>query len=370
MSPRAAAFLALALVAGGCRCRAPAPYTVRASPPPAAAPAPPPGPALRVLLVGDMGDDTAQQAEVARAIAAADARAPFDLALHLGDNLYPCGPDPLLAGAERCDFAPDGNAVAPGFAPPADPAFAAKLERALAPLAAGARPREVFLALGNHDVAAGGGCGAGDLAPAALARRRACLEVAHASALWRMPGRHFAVDRGPARFIVVDSNLLVGDYGGFSIDGEVEHVRAAAAGCDARPCFVVAHHPAATAAEHRVDFDAAYVARLRRLEEAAGGHLAGWLAGHDHDLQHLRAAAGYDVVVSGNGSRERPRERFERVAPPAARLLFASTARGFATLEVARDGWRVRFETASGEALHCCQAAFPGPCQPVACAAP
>jgi tartrate-resistant acid phosphatase type 5 len=361
---------ASALACGSCR-DAPTPFTLRNALPSGAELALPPlaSPVLRVLLVGDMGDDTRQQGEVARAIAAAHARAPFDLALHVGDNLYECGPDVRLPGADRCAFSPDGNTVADGYAPPHDPGFEAKLEHALAPLARGSTPVPVYLALGNHDVAADGLCTVRGIDAPTLARRRACLEVAHASALWRMPARHYVLDRDPARFLVIDSNLLVGDYGGFTIDGEIEFVRSAAAGCAARPCFVVAHHPAVTAAEHRSDATPEYVARVRRLEEAAGGRIAAWLAGHDHDLQHLRAVAGYDVLVSGNGSRERPGERFERVSVPGAQLLFASTARGFASLEVARDGWLVRFEATSGEPLHCCRATFPGACQPVACRA-
>ena len=110
------------------------------------------------------------------------------------------------------------------------------------------------------------------------------------------------------------------------------------------------------------------MARLARLEEAAGGRVAAWLAGHDHDLQHLRSAAGYDVIVSGNGSRGRPWERFESTSP-GGQLLFASTAWGFATLEVAEGSWSVRFEGVSGEALHCCRTHFPGRCDPLTCPA-
>jgi tartrate-resistant acid phosphatase type 5 len=371
MSARAAAVAVAALLAAAVACRrgAPPPFTRGGAQAVAAAPADAPRPALRVLLVGDMGDDTAQQAEVARALAAAHGRAPFDLAFHLGDNVYGCGPDPTLPGAERCAFGPDGSTVAAGFAPPADASFEAKLERAVGPLARGAPPLPLHLALGNHDVATVGRCRVPGLDAVTLSRRKACLEVAHASAAWRMPGRHYVVERGPARFVVVDSNLLTGDYGGFSFDAEVEHVRAAFDGCERRPCFVVAHHPAATAAEHRDDFTPEYVARLRRLEEASGGRIAAWIAGHDHHLEHLRAPGGYDVLVSGNGSRERPRERFEQLSSPGARLLFASTARGFATLEVGAAGWSVRFESASGEPLHCCRAASPGRCEPVGCAA-
>jgi hypothetical protein len=131
---------------------------------------------------------------------------------------------------------------------------------------------------------------------------------------------------------------------------------------------VVAHHPAATAGSHRREDDAAWRGRLARLEEAAGGAPAAWIAGHDHDLQHLRAAAGYDVLVSGNGSRGRSRERFEAVAPPGAALLFASTAWGWLELEAWAGGWRARFVSWEGAPLHCCQASFPGRCEPVACA--
>ncbi|MFL5271033.1 MAG: metallophosphoesterase, partial [Anaeromyxobacteraceae bacterium] len=170
----AAAAAALALApAVACCCGAPAPYTARRALPPGAEQAPPlTPPVLRVLVVGDMGDPTCQQGEVARAIALAHARAPFDLAFHVGDNLYQCGPDASLPGAERCAFAPDGNTVAPGLALPRAPGFEAKLERALAPLGQGSAPVPLYLALGNHDVAAAGACSERGLEPATLARRR------------------------------------------------------------------------------------------------------------------------------------------------------------------------------------------------------
>jgi hypothetical protein len=371
MTPRAAPLLAALAVAtaSGCCCGAPAAYTVRRPLAPGAEAGPQPlaAPVLRVLHFGDFGDDTCQQRDMARALAEAHARAPFDLAFHAGDNVYECGPDVTLPGADACAFAADDASVAAGFSPPKDPRFAAKLERPLAFLASGPSPVPVYLALGNHDIASCDGAG---LPVEALQRRKACLEVAHTSALWHLPARHYAVDRGPARFVVIDSNLLLGDYGGFTLDGEVAFVRAASAGCDAKPCFVVAHHPPATAGLHRADATPEYVDRVRRVQEAFQGPIAAWLAGHDHDLQHLRAAAGYDVLVSGNGSRGRAKERFEKVSVPAAQLLFASTAWGFSTLEIAERRWRVRFESAAGEPLHCCEATFPGACQPVACPPP
>jgi tartrate-resistant acid phosphatase type 5 len=367
--PGLAAAAALALVVAACRGGPPAPYTVRRGPAATPPAAPAQVPELRALVLGDFGDETAQQAAVARGVAEAHARAPFDLAFSPGDNLYDCGPDPRRPGAEACRFAEDGASVAPGFAAPADPRFD-RFDARFPALRRDGSPVPVFLALGNHDVAGSGGCAEGPLRPDAQARLKACLEVAHASPVWRMPARHYVVDRGPARFIVLDSNLLLGDYGGFTLEGEITFLRGAVEGCRERPCFVVAHHPTATAAQHRVEADAAYRARVRRLEDAAGGAVAAWLCGHDHDLQHLRAAGGYDVLVSGNASRGRPSERFEEVSTPGAQLLFASTAWGYLVVEVSARGWAARFNSIEGSPLHCCQAAFPGRCEPVACPAP
>jgi hypothetical protein len=359
MIRRRAAVAAVLLLGGACACSGSPTFTLRKGAALSPAPAPAaPAPSARILHLGDFGDATRQQRAVAAAIAAAHRRAPFDLALAVGDLVYPCGPDARLPGAAACAFAPDGSTIAPGFAPPADPSFAVH-DRPLAFL--GATP--LYTALGNHDVATGGACGPPD---AATARTKACLEVAHAGPQWVMPGRHYAVDRGPARFIVVDSNLVVRDYGGFTLDDEVAFVSAQSAGCADRTCFLVGHHPPATAGEHAADATAAYLARMQRLLDAGGGRIRAWLAGHDHDLQHLRTPSGLDVLVSGNGSEGRPLERFE-TASAGATLLFASVRWGYGVVEVWPGGWRYRFEDEGSRALYCCAASGDGPCQPTVC---
>jgi hypothetical protein len=106
---------------------------------------------------------------------------------------------------------------------------------------------------------------------------------------------------------------------------------------------------------------------MQRLVDAGAGRIRGWLAGDDHDLQHLRTAAGLDVFVSGNGARGRPRERFERVSAPGAQLFFASVRWGYAILEVTPEGWRHAFHGEDGAPLHCCAARGPARCEPIAC---
>lgn len=355
--------LAVALLATACA-RANGDLVLRPEP---LGPAPAPTPvAARVIHVADLGDDTRQQAQVAAGMATLSRAAPVDLVLHPGDNVYECGPNPGLAGAEGCTFAPDGNQVTPGYVPPADPSFEKLFERALSGVNRGGKAVPVLLTLGNHDVASRGECSAGS-DETAVGRRKACLSVAHRSPRWSMPGRHWVQDLGPARFIGFDSNLLKRDYGGFSFDDEVAFVAEAAKPCQEKLCFVVAHHPSFSAGEHRADATPDYLARVRRIEEAAGP-IAGWLAGHEHQLEHLRAPAGYDVLISANSSRGRPGERFEAVSAPGARLLFASTRWGFGVLEVGEGGgWSYRFLDERGRPIQCCTAVARGPCRPVTC---
>jgi hypothetical protein len=362
----AALALLLAGGAGCCRFRSSTDFAVQPVPP---GPAPAPlVPSLRALHFGDIGTNTCQQKAVSAAMVRANERAPFDLALSSGDNLYEQGPDEALAGAAGCAFLPDGNTVAAAWSPPADPIFGKRFERAVAGLVRGGKPVPVYLVLGNHDVDAGMDFAPGGPAPAEVSRRKACLEVAHRSPQWTMPGRHYVVDQGPARFIALDSNLLVVDYGGFAFDDEVRFVEEAARGCAERVCFIVAHHPPVTAGSHVGDAKPEYLARLGRIDAAAKGRVRAWLVGHDHDLQHLRAPGGYDVLVSGNGARARKHERFEEVSVNGARLFFASTAWGYGRLDVAEGGWSYRFENDRGEPLHCCEARGAGPCEPVVCA--
>lgn len=363
--------LAAALVLGalgGCCFFAESPTRSVSAPPPGAAPARPPGePSLRVLLFSDLGDETCQRDEVASRMARATRREPFDLALSAGDNIQTCGPDPTLPGAEGCAFGPDDATVDPAYAPPADPIFQGAFEDGVAGLRGrGGGRLPVYLVLGNHDVRSDPPCAAGKLSAPELGRRRACLEVARRTEGWRMPGRHYALDAGPARFVAVDSNLLVADYGGFSLDGELAFAAEATAGCGARPCFLLLHHPPASAGSHGL---AVIPERLAALEGAVAGRAGAWIAGHDHDLQHLRTPSGADVLVVGNTSRGRSGERFERVEPGGAALLFGSVAWGWAALEVWDSGaWAARFEDVRGRALHCCRSdGAAGPCTPAEC---
>ncbi|HSN15818.1 MAG TPA: metallophosphoesterase [Anaeromyxobacteraceae bacterium] len=324
-------------------------------------------PTLRVAVLGDFGAHTPRQRRVARTLLRSNDRRPLDLVLQPGDNLYNCGPNPRLPGADACRFGPDASTLVAGVAPPDDPHF----ERNEGPLRAlsrrDGRPTPIFLALGNHDVGELRSCRVPGLARDEWMRRRACLEVARRSPQWRMPGRHYVLDEGPVRFIVIDSNVAVADYGGFTLAAEEAFVEEASAGCAERTCFLVAHHPPALAlsAPHTGEREPGIV-RMRRVVAAAHGRLAGVLAGHAHALEHL-VLDGTDVFIAGGGARG---EAYPITAawPPDARLRFGCATGGFGVLEAWSGGWSLRFVDDHGRPLHCCEAIDRGPCQPVACA--
>jgi hypothetical protein len=322
---------------------------------------------LRVLVFGDFGHRTTLQTLTARAIHRESAARPFDLALQVGDNLYMCGPDPLRPGAETCRFADDGVTVAPGAVPPDDPLFLVNEAPVTGLVARGGGPLPMFLALGNHDVAATGGCAVPGLSTEETARRRACLSVARRTPTWTMPARHYVLDRGPIRFVVLDTNVVVGDYGGFTLDEELAFLREATAPCGAdRQCFLVGHHPPAVVHGHRRGRPSPHAARMARLVDAAGGRARAFFAGHIHALEHL-SLRSLEVFISGSTAMGAISHRFRYVSPPAAHARFATTAWGFAVLEADAAGYRVRFVDVHGESLHCCEAGKAGPCVPVDC---
>jgi hypothetical protein len=360
MVPVALALLALTL--GSARL----PQVEYREPGPPPAPAALPAPTLRTLVLGDFGDRTLQQRSVTAALLRWNARHPFDLVLQPGDNLYNCGPGPRVPGPYACRYAPDGVTVEPGFVPPFDPIF----EQNEAPLRAlrgrDGRTPPIYLALGNHDVGAERYCTARGMTRDEWMRRRGCLEVAHRSPTWRMPGRHFVVDEGGVRFIVVDSNVAWAEYGGFTLAAEVAFVREASAGCEARPCFLVAHHPPAMAVGAPPPPGAEpSLLGMRTLVEAAGGRLAAVIAGHVHSLEHL-TYGDVDVLITGAGARP-GRSKLVRAWPADARLRFGSNAAGFGVLETWEGGWSYRMVDDQLRSLYCCAAAGRGRCEPIAC---
>lgn len=84
--------------------------------------------------------------------------------------------------------------------------------------------------------------------------------------------------------------------------------------------MVYGHHPIYTSGEHRSDSKVKTLAA--ELLPVLKGRVDVYLAGHDHDLEHLRAD-GIDFFVAGGGGAE------VRQVKPNERSIFARSTHGF-----------------------------------------
>ncbi|WP_239003836.1 metallophosphoesterase [Nocardia panacis] len=246
---------------------------------------------LRILITGDAGTGNRNQWAVAEAMREQHRRAPFALALGLGDNIYERGPN----GAD-------------------DPQFREKFENPNAGL-----DFPWLMALGNHDnssvVPGDGGW---------LLRGNDEVEYHARSARWWMPSRYYSVAI-PARqpvveFFVLDVNPLAAylppifsPY--WSPDGQFMNEQRAwlDAALDASAAtwkIACTHHPYLNNGPHgnAGRYEGIDIAPLngvhaqRFFEDHVLGRTHLLLSGHDHSLQVLEptpATRGTRQIVSG-----------------------------------------------------------------------
>lgn len=328
---------------------------------------------VRVLVFGDWGAATFLQRLVADGLHRAVRDEPFDLAIQVGDNIYHCGPDAFRPGAETCAFAEDGRTLAPGALPPDDPLFLLNEAPLRGLRGRDGGPLPIYLTLGNHDVGLGRRCTPPGEDHEAATRRRACLQVARSTDTWKIPARSWVLDRGPVRLVGIDTNVVVGDYGGFTLEDELAFLREALAPCRSsrpgadgagRQCFVLGHHPPAAVTGWRPRASPQR-ARMARVVEAIDGRARGFFAGHVHTLEHL-TLGDLEVFVSGSTAMG-GYWKLRWVSPGNAIPRFATSQWGWAVLEAGARGYRVRFHAWSGEPLHCCEAGASGGCRAVSC---
>jgi len=198
-------------------------------------------PEVLLAVAGDVGDSGGRLARTAGAMAALDARHPYDALLLLGDNAYPTGDPAALARTVFGPFAP-----LLGHAP-------------------------LLAILGNHDVMDDHG-------------------AAQVAALG-MPGRWWATTIGEVLVVGLDSTAVDDDDQRSFLEGALRS-------SSARWKIVALHHPPYSAgyqgsSEH-------VRARFSPLFERFGVQLV--LSGHDHDYQRSVPLAGTTYVVTGAAS--------------------------------------------------------------------
>jgi len=238
---------------------------------------------IRVLAFGDFGNGSIQQKEVAAAMQRYHQTQPFDFAVTLGDNFYSVGMES-----------------------PTDPRWKIWWNELYDPLGI-----KFYVSLGNHD------WGSAD-SPAAE------VLYAQSSPSWRLPATYYTFTAGAVQFFALDTNEIP--------EAQLAWLKEELAKSRAMWKVVYGHHPIYSAGVHE-DSPRLVKQLLPVLRDRADI----FLAGHDHDLQHLKPEGGVHFFVSGGGG--------AGIRQPKAgpRSLFAKGVHGFAVLEADARELKVRF---------------------------
>lgn len=238
---------------------------------------------IRVLAFGDFGNGSKEQKEVAAAMLKFHRQTPFDFAVTLGDNFYSYGMDST-----------------------SDPRWKTWWDELYDPL--GIR---FYATLGNHD------WGFAD-SPAAE------ILYSQQSPSWRMPAPYYTFSAGPVQFFALDTNEVS--------EAQLLWLKDELAKSTARWKLVYAHHPVYSAGAHQDN-----PGLIQRLLPVLKTGADVYLAGHDHDLQHLKAEDGVHFFVAGGGGAGL------RPLQPNPRSLFAKDAHAFAVVEADAQQLKIRF---------------------------
>ncbi|MFC5456096.1 metallophosphoesterase [Prosthecobacter fluviatilis] len=283
---------------------------------------------LHMLMIGDFGTGGVDQVKVAGAMqkfVTANGIKPEGLLL-LGDNFY--GP------------VKDGFAVN-------SPRWQNDIENMY--------PRSVFpgpmwSVLGNHDYHDNPGGEKVQLAYAAQQGVR-----------WKMPGKWYRFDLGPAAsplvtFICLDTNFssIAGGVdkktkkprGSLSVAEEREQLawlQSEVAKPRAPFTIVVGHHPLYSNGDH--GDTKALIAQWEPLFQKHRVHA--YLCGHDHDLQHLELAGRFTTHLLSGGGGARTRKLDGKHQVP-----FGQDVHGFTHLHIAAQALTFTHYSADGGALH------------------
>lgn len=238
---------------------------------------------VRLFAFGDFGVGTGNQKLTAAAMLDAHRTSPFDFAITLGDNFYN-----------------------EGMASLTDPRWKTFWDDLYDPL--GIR---FYAVLGNHDWRLSD-------SPAAE------ILYTQRSPSWRMPSPYYTFTAGPAQFFALDTNEIS--------EAQLLWLDEAIGKSLARWKIVYGHHPIYNVGEHGDNKEL-----IEKLLPMLKGRVDIYLAGHDHNLQHLKPESGVHFFVCGGGG-----ARLYKVTPDE-RSLFAHSANGFAVIEANASELKVQF---------------------------
>ena len=147
-----------------------------------------------------------------------------------------------------------------------------------------------------------------------------------------MPSAYYTFTAGEAQFFALDTDVIS--------EKQLLWLQDALDASQAKWKIVYGHHPIYSEGQHEDNNT-----KIAQLLPALRSRADIYLAGHDHDMQHLKPEGRLHFFVAGSGGKLRPIE-------PGPRSLFAKSAHGFAVLEIQADTLAVAFVDVSGQELY------------------
>jgi tartrate-resistant acid phosphatase type 5 len=238
---------------------------------------------LRVLAFGDFGTGSKEQKQVAASMLEYHRKKPFDFGITLGDNFYQVG-----------------------MTSPSDERWKTWWEDLYGQLSI-----KIFATLGNHDWLSGD-------SPAA--------EILYTgrSQSWNLPSPYYTFTAGHIQFFALDTNEMS--------EAQLLWLKGELGKSTARWKVAYGHHPIYSAGAHKDN-----PALIAKLLPILKDRVDAYIAGHDHDLQHLKPEGGLHFFVSGGGGVQL------RPITPGPRSLFAKSAHGFSVVEADAKQLKVAF---------------------------
>ncbi|MEO5924949.1 MAG: metallophosphoesterase [Bryobacteraceae bacterium] len=245
---------------------------------------------LRVVGLGDFGSGNNNQRAVARAMAHRHEQEPFQLGISLGDNFYRCGVNSVN-----------------------DATWDKRWEELYTPLGI-----PFYTSLGNHDYG-----NPPVICPGRRSSAQTEIDRSELSQSWRMPARYYTYLAGPVRFFALDTE-------GWTAE-QLAWLTSALKTTQGEPGVhwrvVYGHHPMFTSGVH---LNQRRIGALRRqltpLFKETGVDV--YIAGHDHDMEHLRAE-GLEFLINGAGG-----ANLRKIKKAQPQSVFHATTFGFLDLTI------------------------------------
>jgi hypothetical protein len=255
---------------------------------------------VHLVAFGDYGSGNQHQASVAHSLQQRTAQSPIDFGLTMGDNFYLCGVRSV-----------------------SDQKWQNRWENLYTPLGI-----HFYASLGNHDYGH----------PPAICpinRSSPSAEVAYTdhSQSWTMPARYYTFAAGPVRFFAIDTE-------GWTA-AQLEWIKGALTASANEPGIrwriVYGHHPVSSSGLHANERRIGQLLReLLPVMTAAKVDL--YVAGHDHNMEHLHLS-DIELLVCGTGGAKLRSPSHH----PKAASVFTASQYGFLDLIVDPDRLTAQF---------------------------